>query len=243
MLVAGPFLGSAYAKETKKQPDAKWTGLYAGLNFGGGIGRAVTSFLWYPPSRLNPSLATPNKIKPTDNGVFAGGQFGYLWQRDRFVFGGESDLQYSFMSGSGSLTDVIVEPPFAGVTGTLSGRQMNRWFGTTRARVGFALPFKTLVYGTGGMAYADLRDGANLVFPSTGVSYPASVHKWKGGWVVGGGMEYKLKTKWSLRGEYLYYNLGHQHFQTPMNTITGYITKYNMGSDGHLFRVAANYRF
>jgi len=242
MLVAGPLVGSAYAKETKKQPDAKWNGLYAGLNFGGGIGRAVTSYKFYPPSTLTPITDTPNTIRATDNGVFAGGQFGYLWQRDHFVFGGESDLQYSFMSGSGSLTDVIVENGTPLEPATISGRQMNRWFGTTRARVGFALPFKTLVYGTGGMAYADLRDSANLVY-TNGISYPASIHKWKGGWVIGGGMEYKLKTRWSLHGEYLYYNLGQLHFQSPMNMDTGFINKYNMGANGHLFRAAFNYRF
>jgi len=242
MLVAGPFVGSAYAKETKKQPDGKWNGLYAGLNFGGGIGRAVTSFLFYPPSTLTPGTTTPNLVKATDNGVYAGGQFGYLWQSGHFVFGGESDLQYSFMSGSDSLTTTFIYngDPQSGPA-TFRANQSIRWFGTTRARVGFALPFKTLVYGTGGMAYADLRDSANVAFP--GPTYPASVHKWKGGWTIGGGLEYQLKKKWSLKGEYLYYNLGHLHFQSAMNTGTGFINKYNMGADGHLFRVAANYRF
>jgi outer membrane immunogenic protein len=102
------------------------------------------------------------------------------------------------------------------------------WFGTVRARLGYAFG-NTLIYGTGGFAaggvtmsstYTDNNvalGGAkalaaaqpnvvgDLLHPQVArVSNSAT----NTGWTAGGGIEVKLSPSWSLKGEYQYINLG-----------------------------------
>src|SRR5215210_6047320 len=73
-----------------------WGGWYAGLNLGGGIGGDVT-------------------------GVIFGGQLGYNWQFGQWVFGVETDIQYS-----GQDDNFFV--------GIVPVKQSLDWFGTFRGR-------------------------------------------------------------------------------------------------------------
>ena len=93
-----------------------WQGPYVGANLG---------YQW--------GLATHIANKPS--GVVGGLQSGYNWQIGSFVFGGETDLQFS-----------DADDRFAG------WKFSNSWFGTLRARAGFAAS-NLLFYGTVGLAY------------------------------------------------------------------------------------------
>src|SRR5258708_24887441 len=73
------------------------------------------------------------------SGVAGGIQGGYNWQVGQFVFGGETDLQMS-----------DADDRFAG------WKFSNPWFGTLRARAGYAMN-NILLYGTVGLAYGTLR--------------------------------------------------------------------------------------
>src|SRR5690349_262602 len=72
-------------------------------------------------------------------GVMGGLQGGYNWQYGQFVLGGETDLQ---LTGA---DDTFAPWKFS-----------NPWFGTLRARVGYAMN-NVLLFGTGGLAYGDLK--------------------------------------------------------------------------------------
>lgn len=67
----------------------------------------------------------------------------------------------------------------------------------------------------------------------------------EGGWIAGGGVEYAIDSRWSLKGEYLYYDLA----DTTMTTfsVTGGpqepAGKYSFSNDGQIVRVGLNYRF
>src|SRR4029077_6535377 len=89
-------------------------------------------------------------------------------------------------------------------------------FGTLRARLGF-VPWdsRLLVYGTGGLAYGHVESSAAyaqtgcLFFvcgSPTGAAGSASTERV--GWTAGGGFEYALAQHWSVKAEYLYYDLG-----------------------------------
>lgn len=104
------------------------------------------------------------------DGAFGGGQIGYNIQQGSIVFGVETDFEGAGMSGGGS--------------GSLD------YFGTVRARVGYAFE-RALVYGTGGFGYDGCSDC------SSGL-----------GWVAGGGVEYKFTPSWSLKTEYQYMDTG-----------------------------------
>ena len=67
-------------------------------------------------------------------------QAGYNGQFGQFVFGGETDLQVS------DADDTFAPWKFS-----------NPWFGTLRARAGFAMS-NVLFYGTVGLAYGTLED-------------------------------------------------------------------------------------
>jgi outer membrane immunogenic protein len=115
-------------------------------------------------------------------GGFGGGQIGYNWQgvlNPSLVIGIEADIQGADISDS-----IGVE------------KQSLNYFGTVRGRLGYAFE-RTLVYATGGFAYGEV-EYKNPVFSLTDTQT---------GWVVGGGIEYKLTPAWSLKGEYQFLSL------------------------------------
>ena len=164
---------------------------------------------WYGPyGGLNFGYEWGNlegfSVNPT--GLIAGGQLGYNWQNGEFVFGGETDLQLS------------------GTDATFAPYQFsNPWFGTTRGRAGIALGY-TLFYATAGIAYGEGKiDSGNLSETNTGL-----------GWTVGAGIEFAFTPCWSIKAEYLYYNLGTQNFQ---------LTGVNSSFSADVLRLGFNYRF
>ncbi|MBN8919453.1 MAG: porin family protein [Rhizobiales bacterium] len=139
-------------------------------------------------------------------GGYGGAQAGYSWQRGQFVFGGESDLQLS-----------AADVRFAG------WQFANPWFGTTRARAGFAMN-NVLFYATAGLAYGGVRmELAGL--------RESHMHV---GWAAGAGMEFGLSRKWSARAEYMMMDLSDR----------GYVmTGTTNGLEANLLRFGVNYRF
>lgn len=126
------------------------------------------------------------------NGVIGGGQLGYNWQRDKWVFGLEADIQGSGQKGDGSaicaggtpttLTtlaavssacarghfgdtspfNVVAFPVTNGMSESLE------WFGTFRGRIGTTFTPTILGYVTGGLAYGEVSttntvSGTNIV--------------------------------------------------------------------------------
>jgi outer membrane immunogenic protein len=147
---------------------------------------------------------TSNPASPSG---FAGGlQAGYNWQTNQFVFGAETDLQ---LSGA---DDTFAPWKFS-----------NPWFGSTRARAGFALN-NILIYGTGGFAYGSMHvDSAGLTEAHTLF-----------GWAAGLGLEVGLTPNWSARAEYLYVDLNDHNYV---------ITASQNGLESSLLRFGVNYRF
>src|SRR5476651_1053141 len=80
---------------------------------------------------------TNSAISP--NGLAGGIQGGYNFQSGQFVFGGETDIQVT------GANDTFAPYKFS-----------NPWFGTLRARAGFAMN-NILFYGTLGLAYGDVK--------------------------------------------------------------------------------------
>jgi outer membrane immunogenic protein len=147
-----------------------------------------------------------NGAKP--NGVAGGIQAGYNVQYSQFVFGGETDLQ---------LTDA--DARFA------AWKFSNPWFGSLRARAGFAVN-NVLFYGTVGLAYGMLK----IQNPLTNVM---ETHI-SPGWAGGAGAEVALLSNWSARAEYLYVDLGSSSFV---------LDSTNHGIQSSLLRLGINYRF
>ncbi len=156
-----------------------WTGFYAGIN--GGY-----------------SFDSQDKhSKMLDEGGFGGGQIGYNWQgalglSPNLVIGLETDFEGAAIDHS---TNVV----FGGVAGTHK-RNIDE-FGTVRGRLGYAAG-PALIYATGGFAYGNKTNEFSLT--------NGNVYKedgWETGYVVGGGVEYKINPSWSAKAEYQLINL------------------------------------
>ena len=144
---------------------------------------------------------------PTKPSGFAGGiQAGYNWQSGPWVFGAEGDIQ-----ASGA------EQTFA------PWKFSNPWFGTLRGRVGYALG-NVMFYGTGGLAFGELR----------ATTFGVSESHTNAGWTAGVGAEMGFAPNWSAKVEYLYVDLANSNF-----VITGASNGYRFG----LIRAGVNYHF
>jgi outer membrane immunogenic protein len=147
---------------------------------------------------------TNNVVEPS--GFLGGLQAGYNWQVDQFVFGGETDIQ---LSGA---DDTFAPWKFS-----------NPWFGTLRARAGYALN-NILFYGTFGLAYGGIKG-------ELGIIDETQTHV---GWAGGFGMEVGFTPNWSAKAEYLYMDLGNRPYA---------ITGVSNGFETNMVRFGINYRF
>jgi outer membrane immunogenic protein len=112
-----------------------------------------------------------------------------------------------------------------------------------------------LVYATGGLAYGDNKltissvcGNCNPSRDTTGTSDKVSA-----GWTVGGGLEYGFADHWSIKAEYLYYNLGSNRTPTVVYDYVGFAGGFASGSTstlnattndrGNIARTGINYRF
>lgn len=149
-------------------PLAAWSGVYGGAVLGYGFGDTDVG--------AN-SIDTDGFIA----GVFGGAQY----QSGAFVYGGETDIGYNWMSGSN-----------AGVT-TETGIE-----GSLRARLGYAATESLLVYGTGGVAVGRVE-----VTNAAGSDTNTLV-----GWTAGAGVDAKLTDQIFGRLEYRYTDYGNKTF-------------------------------
>jgi outer membrane immunogenic protein len=195
-----------------------WTGFYVGANIGAVRGHSDTNvdslvFGSYPAASLG------------GTSVIGGIQAGMNWQLNRFVFGIEGDLSGLSLNSSGLVSAFTVPV-------TYSSRV--NWLATLRGRVGLAFD-RALIYGTGGVAFADLKDNVNApVFPFT---IDSSSHAT--GWTAGGGIEYAFAEHWTAKVEYLHVKF---HDRSAFPTILPqYVFQFKHSLD--IGRVGINYKF
>lgn len=149
-----------------------WSGLYVGAH----VGYSWTDTDWQ--SAIGDA---------TGNGAVFGGQVGYNWQSGALVYGIEGDISSTNISGDNSCG-----------AGFICSHSVN-WMASVRGRLGTAFNSnRTLLYGTAGVAWADI-DYATTA-PASSFS---QTHV---GWVVGGGLEHALTPNLTARVEYLYYS-------------------------------------
>ncbi len=187
-------------------PVSTWTGCYGGLNAGGVWGRMHDD--WTPDptgfSVSGPVLQANGTGTIDGAGFTGGGQVGCNWQTNAFVLGAEADVQYTGVDAS---RDVFVPP--AGGTTSLNFHEdfRSRWLATFRGRLGWLINPSVLVYGTGGLAVADV-DSTDSVVGGNGVIVAGSSSETRTGWTAGGGVEWMFAPRWSVKAEYLYVALG-----------------------------------
>jgi outer membrane immunogenic protein len=223
-----------------------WTGFYVGVNGGGGFtddrSLLVNETFAGAPFVSGTWPGSGNFGKRDVSGGFGGGQIGYNWQRDHFVFGLEADIEGSGISGSSlaTITPYIAAPNSI----TVGFNERLDWFGTARGRVGWAWD-RFLLYATGGFAYGQVKSSMTMsdTFGFTAATTSSST---RGGFVVGGGGEYAFNNNWSVKVEYQYIDLGRRTLAAT-EFLGGAPSLFAVNStnryDYHTVRVGVNYKW
>jgi outer membrane immunogenic protein len=205
---------------------APWAGFYVGVNGGGA---------WSEFSDQLANFNNANKFNGlSPEGGFGGGQIGYNWQgmwHPRLVLGVEADIQ------GASISDKANWNPFGNVTAVSESRL--DWFGTVRGRVGYAFD-STLLYATGGFAFGGIKNSQDDNRP---ISF--TIDRTATGFTAGGGVEYMVAPKWSVKAEYQFIDLGKNEPFSP-SPGQGLFThfKTTLEDDAfHTVRAGINYHF
>lgn len=239
------------------EPVISWTGGYIGVNAGyswGDFDQTAT----FAPFDLLP-LAEFDGFSGTygsdADGASGGAQAGYNWQVNNFVLGFEADIQAanveSTVTGSEVLEVGTVLGPFPLET-TVSTTTEVDWFGTARIRAGFAPTQRLLVYGTGGFAFGGTKSTSSIsavvvepLGPGSDVTVldneTSSSSDTRTGWAAGAGAEFAIDDNWSIKGEYLYTDLGDEDiFSFNEDGVSA-----GLSSDikFHTIRIGLNYGF
>lgn len=150
------------------------------------------------------------------NGGFGGGTVGYNWQNGNIVFGIEVDAAGADISAS------------AGVPGVDWAKSQIDAFGTVRGRLGIAPSPSTLLYVTGGYAWANNKLSVDAL------GFSGSDSRTHSGWTVGAGLEYMFAPSWSAKVEYLYADLeGQNYFNGAVTTGRASLNTVKAGVNYH----------
>lgn len=199
-------------------PAYDWGGLSIGFNAGAAVGDA--------------EFADPVPMRGA--GFLGGLKLGYNWQvTPHIVAGFETDAEYRSGIGGGTNGQ-------GSASNTRGG-----YLGTFRARLGYAFD-RWLVYGTGGLAYGHIIapknfSGANVIGPAYAQGISQN-NPFLPGWTVGGGVQFALTDRLSVKAEYLYVRLQHD---LPLYATN--VAPYSVGvcniSGLHSIRVGASFGF
>ncbi|PWT82909.1 MAG: hypothetical protein C5B58_07440 [Acidobacteria bacterium] len=206
-------------------PVYTWSGCYAG-----GLAGAT----WGRSNRIAVINTEPNSAGLPITGDFnlsgftGGFDVGCNWQIGGLVLGAEGDWAATNKSGQ-----AFGMAPFG--QGRIHETQ-ERWVSTARARLGWTVGDRSLLYVTGGGAWTKVDDSVwRAVDPIREKNI--ETHR-LGGWVVGAGLEYAVGYGWSARGEYLYQDFGTHLDFNPDN---GNLTSFRLFD--HVLRAGLNYKF
>ena len=196
---------------------------------------------------VNPIFGTGTN-NDNNGGFVGGGQIGYNYQVGQVVFGVEADIQYADFGrdrnnifGAGTLGGPATATftPFAGSPGAPAGyvpqfsdtRNNIEWFGTVRGRLGYAWD-RALLYATGGFAYGGGGNNNRNNFVGFNTFNNNNDDDIRGGYVVGGGLEYAFTNNWTAKIEGLYVSLDRDR----NSSYVGYLAA---GSPGAIAQSAA----
>jgi outer membrane immunogenic protein len=265
-------------------PAYTWTGLYVGANVGaewssddnishtgsaGPCDPGLAGCLVAPNySTALAGASTFDARLSNKTSFFGGGQIGYNYQLGAWVAGVEADIDgMGPKSRSGNFATTAQGAPIFAVPAayTASVTSQLNYLGTVRSRLGFLATPSLLLYGTGGLAYGEGQSTTAETFsliPSCGGLATTCSGGGNGtssqtrfGWTAGAGVEWKFAPRWSLKGEYLYYDLGNFSYNTATSvacggacTVPGGLLASSSGSTsfhdtGNVVRAGLNYQF
>ena len=175
-----------------------WTSWYVGGFVGGAFtGNAETSVPCGGPlgCRLSPfggEIASYN---------LSSAGYNYQIPGSAIVFGLETEFGALRLTGSSSFASVS---PLAFAPNLTASTTIGNWYNATTLRLGWAWDY-VMFYGKGGFAVSTIE---STIADNRGLG-PGTGKKDIFGWAFGGGVEYVLAPRWSVKAEYLWLGLNH----------------------------------
>ena len=234
LIVAGVALialtGSAFAQGTQ---GPGWGGFYVGGQGGYGWGDRDGCFgiegVFEPVSECLEE--GDGDFDYDQDGWLVGGQVGYNHMIGSILLGLEADAAFASISG---------EVEFGDGEDSFDGNGEWTWLAGFKARVGFVLDTgvsmdplpKVLLFATGGLALAgyDFEGSSGCEFTQT-----------RDGYLVGGGAEFKISQRASLKIEYNHMDLGSD--TQPCTTLVFFPTHTEADATLDVVKFGFNYRF
>jgi outer membrane immunogenic protein len=230
-------------------PANNWSGFYVGATAGGhwsnvSVDPVLTDPAVFFAAGSGPIIRSFSQTTQHPSGFAGGVEAGFNWQTGQFVFGVEGDFTWLNGGANRALTGF----PAPVVVGDFETNSANaRYLATIRPRAGISFfDNRALAYVSGGVAFARLN--TSDLFSATGGTNPAGVNATfnRTGWTVGGGLEYMITRNWSVKGEYLYADLGTVNAVAPTFPApaapTTFIT-YSHRFTENIARAGLNYKF
>jgi outer membrane immunogenic protein len=201
-------------------PIYNWTGFYIGANGGWGQSRNCVDFI------LGADFADGCRDR---SGGVVGGQIGYRWQFNQFVFGVEAQGDWADLSNT---RVSLINPLF-------STRTRTDGIGLFTGQIGYAWN-ASLFYLKGGAAVTSNR--FSILSTLSGAELAAaSATRWGG--TVGVGWEYGFAPNWSAGIEYDHLFMGNSNnsFSVANPIVAGALNRIRQDVD--MVTVRVNYRF
>lgn len=251
----------ALAADSESTNAFKWSGPYAGINIGyifsdnkAGVQTFDPQGSLVDPSGLSQSVLFPSQLSAKLNGVIAGGQIGYNFQSDQYVYGLEADLSVLPLRKSSADLRVFSDAskaPNPDYNSVNTEKLKLTWLGTIRGRFGYAVD-KIMFYGTGGIAYGRVNTSSSFIInnvdnpPADSLSGSKSVTKV--GYAIGAGMEYAISPNMIAKVEYMHYDLGRVKYNSKPDTFTdgdipGVYQSVSYRTAGDSLKLGLNFKF
>lgn len=259
----------------------RWTGFYMGLNTGAILNNSNSlKTISYPgpaagtfenESLVSAILSSSSYSISSNLGFIGGGQLGYNRQVNMsacglndFILGFGADIQGIAQTSSNMYNlngSSVPSYPSETMFSSLSATKQLNYLGTIRGQIGYLIIPELMVYGTGGLAYGGARSMLKI-FQSNSFIQPGSVVALSSangsfsstltGWSVGGGAEWMFKPNWSIKLEYIYYDLGNAYYALSPSVVNAQnfpqptwssFTSANTRFNGNVLRVGLSYHF
>jgi outer membrane immunogenic protein len=203
-------------------PIYDWTGFYIGANGGWGQSRNCVSFVDVTGFVIGDACRN-------QSGGLAGGQVGYRWQVNQWVFGVEGQGDWADISHT---RQSVLFP-------ALSTRTKTDGIGLFTGQIGYAWN-AALLYVKGGAAVTGNR--FSIQDTLTGFEFAsASSTRWGG--TVGVGFEYGFTPNWSVGVEYDHLFMGHSNNSFTAPALPAAVLNNRVSQDVDMVTLRVNYRF
>lgn len=188
-------------------PVFSWSGCYIGADVGGAWARENAD-------NNNPTILAgvdqaADSVALKGSSIIGGGLIGCNVQFNSWVVGIEGDWSGTHLSDTQVGPNLFLNGTPIG-SGSVSFSRTVDWLASIRGRLGYTVTPNTLLYVTGGGAWAKTDFSGTDIFAGgvcpncVSTAYSATVT----GWVIGGGVEWApWSNNWLVRAEYLHYDL------------------------------------